>query len=260
MSLYAGIDVGSRTTKACILKDMEIFSSSILDTTANVQLVARRALEVALEKKGIQSGDLSYIVATGYGRVNVPFANTTVTEISCHALGINFICPTVRTILDMGGQDIKVIRCDEEGRVLKFVMNDKCAAGTGRFIERVAHEFNLTLETVADLSLNPSSNPYRVNSYCAVFAIDDALSSVRRGVDLSDVLAGLIDSLVERILYQVQRIGLKREFAICGGIARNKGVVERIRRTLGFDPVIPFDPQIIGALGAALFARRLHKR
>jgi predicted CoA-substrate-specific enzyme activase len=256
MNFFAGIDVGSRTTKACILKEDDILSSAIIDTTFDVQAIALKAVTMATEKSKIDLSKISYIVATGYGRVNVPFAHRHVTEISCHALGMNYLYPEVRTILDMGGQDLKVIRCDEIGRVTKFVMNDKCAAGTGRFLERIAEIFNLSLKVMSDLSLSPKNGPCEISSYCAVFALDDALSLVRTGADLNDVVAGLFDSVTEKILQMIQKLGLEEKFAICGGIAKNKGIVERLRKVLNLEVIVPEDPQIIGALGAAIFARR----
>ena len=257
--IFAGIDIGSRTTKACLMENGSFLSYGITKTTPDIPKTAYAVLSEALRKKDLSMEEIVYIVATGYGRISVPFAKRHITEISCHALGTTFFSKEIRTVLDMGGQDLKVIRCDEKGRVIKFLMNDKCAAGTGRFLERVAEALKVPLDLIGDLSLNPVHGPEKISSHCVVFALDDVLSLLRQGRHVNDIFAGLSDALAERILTMMKRLGIERDVAICGGIAKNKGIVRRIEEMLGFPVFLPSEPQIVGALGAAIFARRLYE-
>ncbi len=252
--IVAGIDIGSRASKAVVIRDNEIVSSHIGDTGPESVKSSKMAMESAIKNTGSSMEDVEYIVATGYGRVLVPFASENVSEISCHARGINWFYPDVRTILDMGGQDCKAIRCDEEGNVINFVMNDKCAGGTGRFLEMIAETLNVELNQAGDLALE-SCNAIAFNTICAVFAKSEALSHLRHGVKKSDVLAGLNEAISMRCLNLLRKVNIEKEFTITGGIAKNKGMVAKISEKVGYNPVLAEDPQIIGALGAALFAR-----
>ena len=188
------------------------------------------------------------------------FANKNITEISCHARGMTFVLPTVRTILDMGGQDCKAIRCDGSGRVQNFVMNDKCAAGTGRYLERIAQTMNIAIEDIGDLSLQTKEGPALISSFCAVFAQGDVITLLRQGKHINDILAGICQALTERIQRLIKQVGMAQDFAISGGIAKNRGIVSRLERDLGVTAHIAPEPQIIGALGAALFAQELSKK
>jgi predicted CoA-substrate-specific enzyme activase len=207
-----------------------------------------------LEGTGLKIEDMSYIVATGYGRVLVPFANENISEISCHARGINYYFPSVRTILDMGGQDCKAIRCDAEGHVTNFVMNDKCAGGTGRFLEMIADVLGIPLGEIGDLALK-SSQEIPFNTICAVFAKSEAIAHLRHGVSRSDILAGLNEAISVRCLNLLKKVSIEKDFTITGGIAKNSGMVAKISEKVGLKPVLAEDPQLIGALGAAIFAR-----
>jgi predicted CoA-substrate-specific enzyme activase len=256
--LFAGIDVGSLTAKAAILNEGEIVSWSVIPTGPDSVKAARDALEKARTPVSLEMSDLNSIVATGYGRENVDFSSASVTEISCHAKGTWWFRPEVRTILDMGGQDCKAISCDGEGRVLKFVMNDKCAAGTGRYLERVARALEMPLEEIGPTSLNSTSEPVKISAYCTVFAEQEAWGLVRRGVDSSAILAGAFDALVRRIKSLLARNGgIEEEFAISGGVAKNVGIVSRVETVLGVKAQLAFEPQIVGAVGAAVFAKEL---
>ncbi len=252
--IVAGIDIGSRAAKVVVMRDGEILSSAITDTGPESVKTAYTAIGLALEGTGLALEDIVYIVATGYGRVLVPFANENISEISCHAKGITWYFPSVRTILDMGGQDCKAINCDERGLVTNFVMNDKCAGGTGRFLELIADVLNVRLEDIGELSLAAGSGiPF--NTVCAVFAKSEAIAYLRKGVSKGEILAGLHDAIAVRAVNLLNRVSIQSEFSITGGIAKNKGMVRRLAEKVGMEPLLCDDPQLVGALGAALFAR-----
>lgn len=252
--IAGGIDVGSLSTKALILDEGRIKGWGLVLTGPNSVESAGRAMGLALEKSNFSLEQIQYTVATGYGRVNVPFAQVTVTEISCHARGSHWFFPQVRTILDMGGQDCKAIRCDEKGRLTNFVMNDKCAAGTGRYLERVAITLGLSLEEIGPMSLQWVEGPLPISSTCAVFAEGDIVGLLREGKNPNDILAGATDAIVGRVIALLEQVGIEEEFCVSGGVAKNIGVVKRLENKLGLMAQIAPEPQIIGALGAALFA------
>lgn len=251
---FAGIDIGSRGAKGVILEDGQILSYSICDTGPESAGTAVKTFEEAARGTGLKVDDMTYVVATGYGRVLVPFAHENISEISCHAKGAHRYFPTVRTVLDMGGQDCKAISVNERGAVAKFIMNDKCAGGTGRFLEMIADVLGLPLEEIGSLSLT-SGQKIPFNTVCAVFAKSEALSLAKRGTAKSDILAGLHDAIATRCYNLLRRVSVEKDFAITGGIAKNCGMVAKIKEKVGLEPLLAPDPQIIGALGAALFAR-----
>ena len=252
--IVAGIDIGSRAAKAVVMKDGEIISTFIGDTGPESIKTANMTIDFVLKGTGLTLNAIDYIVATGYGRVLVPFAQENVSEISCHARGINYYYPSVRTILDMGGQDCKAIRCDAEGHITNFVMNDKCAGGTGRFLEMIAEVLGVKLEEIGDMALQ-SKNAIPFNTICAVFAKSEAIAHRRKGVSSSDILAGLNEAISIRCLNLLKKVSIEKDFTITGGIAKNKGMVAKIAEKVGLQPLLAEDPQIIGALGAALFAQ-----
>jgi predicted CoA-substrate-specific enzyme activase len=253
--IVAGVDIGSSAAKAVILKDGQIISSGTIPTGAGSADTAQRVMQKTLTAVNLSIEDIQCVVSTGYGRVNVPFAQTNMTEISCHARGIIHLLPKVRTILDMGGQDCKAIQCDDRGNVLKFAMNEKCAAGTGRYLERVAMALDIPLRDIGGLSLQTVEKPVIISSYCAVFAQDDVILLLRQGKHLNDILAGVCEALAERTQNLILKVGIVEDFSICGGIAKNIGIVKRLERNLGVRVSIAPEPQITGALGAALFAQ-----
>jgi bzd-type benzoyl-CoA reductase Q subunit len=257
--LTAGIDVGSVSSQAVILADGKLYAFSSMRTGSNSPDSAARALDWALDETGLTQDDLHFVVGTGYGRVNIPFADKAITEIACHARGANFMYgPSVRTLLDMGGQDCKIIRCDERGKVKEFLMNDKCAAGTGRGMEVFADLLAVPIEQVGDLSFEVDEEPEPVSSTCVVFAKSEATGLLRKGWAKSKVLAAYCSAMAHRVVSLVERLGVEKEFAITGGIAKNPGVVRRIERELNLEALKPkLDTQIAGALGGALFARAL---
>jgi predicted CoA-substrate-specific enzyme activase len=202
---------------------------------------------------------IDYWVGTGYGRANVPLADRTISEISCHAKGAIYIYgKNVRTILDVGGQDCKVIQCNEEGKITKFLMNDKCAAGTGRGMEVLADLLGVPIEEVGEKSLQVQNEPEPISSTCVVYARSEVTSLLRKGWPIEKVLAAYCIAMTERIFSLVQRVGVIREFVITGGLAKNRGITERLKKRLGFPLLEPrWDTQIAGALGAALFGQDL---
>ena len=264
--ITAGVDVGSVSSQAVLLADGRPLSFFSTRTGSSSPDSAMRAFKGAAEPLGLTLDDVSYAVGTGYGRVNVPFAHRTITEIACHARGANFMVgPSVRTILDMGGQDCKVIRCDERGKVLNFIMNDKCAAGTGRGMEVIADVLSVPIEDIGRRSFEIDEEPPPISNVCTVFARSEATSLLRAGWSVNRVLAAYCAAMARRVAGLIARMQVEREFFITGGIAKNVGVTRRIERLIGVEAVsLPpdsvLDPQIAGALGAALFAHSLYRK
>jgi len=256
------VDVGSVSSQAVVTVDGKLFAYSNMRTGSDSPKSAENAMDWALEDTGMTLNDIHYIVGTGYGRVNVPFANRTITEIACHARGGNFMYGnTVRTILDMGGQDCKAIQCDERGKVQNFLMNDKCAAGTGRGMEVFADLLSLPIEDLGELSFQIDEEPEPVSSTCVIFAKSEATGLLRDGWPKNKVLAAYSSAMAHRVITLLERIGVQKDFAITGGIAKNIGVVKRLTKELGIEALsTEYDTQIAGALGAALFAEVLAKK
>ena len=250
-----GVDVGSVSSQAVVMTDGRIFAYGNIRTGSDSPNSARNALKIALEATGMPEDRMDYLIGTGYGRVNVPFADRTITEIACHAYGANFIYgPEVRTVLDIGGQDIKVIQCDEKGKVTNFLMNDKCAAGTGRGMEVFADLLGIPIEEVGERSFDVAEEPTAVSSTCVVYAKSEAAGLLRKGWSAEQVLAAYCKAMAERIYSLVDRIGVKPQFAITGGMAKNRGVIERLMPMVKLEPMkTKWDTQIAGAVGGALF-------
>lgn len=257
-----GIDVGSVSSQAVIMVDGEMFAYGNMRTGSDSPDSARNALKFALEETSLTEENFSYCIGTGYGRVNVPMANRTVTEIACHAKGANFFYGSaVRTVLDVGGQDIKAIRCDENGKVTNFLMNDKCAAGTGRGMEVFADLLSVPIGEVGDRSFQVDAEPPPVSSTCVVYAKSEATGLLRKGLNTNEVLAAYCAAMAERIYSLLQRVGIEPEFAITGGMAKNRGVVDRLKKKLGLEPLkTRWDTQLAGAAGAALFGYALCRK
>ncbi|MDP2914700.1 MAG: benzoyl-CoA reductase, bzd-type, subunit Q [Candidatus Aminicenantes bacterium] len=255
----AGIDVGSVSSQAVVMVDGALFCYGSLRTGSNSPESAQRAMDFALAETGLVLADIHYIVGTGYGRVNISFAQRALTEIACHARGANFMYgPTVKTILDMGGQDCKAIRCDAKGKVTNFLMNDKCAAGTGRGMEVFADLLSVPIADMGRMSFEVEAEPEPVSSTCVVFAKSEAVGLLRKGWPKEKVLAAYSSAMAHRVVELLQRIQVEEDFAVTGGIAKNEGVVKRIEKELKIKALEPkFDTQIAGALGGALFAKAL---
>ncbi|MDY7037455.1 MAG: benzoyl-CoA reductase, bzd-type, subunit Q [Thermodesulfobacteriota bacterium] len=257
--ITVGIDVGSVSSQAAVMMDGQIFAYGNMRTGSDSPDSARNALNFALETTDMTEDRIDYCIGTGYGRVNVPMANRSITEIACHARGANFIYgPEVRTVLDVGGQDIKAIQCDEKGKVTNFLMNDKCAAGTGRGMEVFSDLLGVPINNVGERSFEVKEEPQAVSSTCVVYAKSEATGLLRKGWSTEEVLAAYCRAMAERIYSLVERIGVTPEFAITGGMAKNKGVINRLMPMIGLEPMkTKWDTQIAGAVGAALFGYAL---
>jgi len=257
MMIVAGCDVGSTTGKAVILKDGEIVSSSIVLCKPRPEETARIAINEAMERFGISSlEELDYIVGTGYGRLKISFAHDNFSEIACHGMGAFSNCNSVRTIIDIGGQDLKVIGVGETGTVTDFAMNDKCAAGTGKFLENMAKVLGLDLETLSTISLN-GTRAVAISAQCSVFAESEVITLLNEGEDITNIALGLHNSIASRLLTLINRVGAKEDITIAGGCAKNTGLIDALEKRLDTELVrLSEDPQIMGAYGAALFAEK----
>ncbi len=230
----------------------------MLDIRFYRQALIKKTAEIALEKvlsyPGKNASDISYTISTGCGRKRAAFAKEAVTEITCIAKGVNYLFPEARTIIDIGGQDTKVIRVDEKGRVVEFEMNDKCAAGTGRFIEVMAKALNVELDKIGDISLQHKKE-LTISSICTVFAESEVISLVSEGEELEDILYGIHKAIADRTMGLINRLGgVNPEVIMAGGVAKNIGVVKALEKVLGTPIKIHVEPQIIGALGAAILS------
>jgi len=258
MPYWAGCDVGSTTGKAVIMDDAEIVSSSMIQSRMDPEQTAREVLDEALGKVAGpgSSKDLEYLVGTGYGRLEIPFADENISEITCHAVGAHHMEPGIRTVVDIGGQDLKAIALNDDGTVLEFAMNDKCAAGTGRFFESMARTFQVSLEEFSKLS-QTSKEPTPITAQCSVFAESEVVSLVSKKKKPEDIAAGAQLAVVRRVIAMARRVGIRPEFTISGGCAKNEGLLELLEKRLKMKVIrLTFDPQLLGALGAALMARR----
>lgn len=253
--LVAGIDIGSITTEALLFdKEKGIVGCTIMETGANSRKTAEMALERVLAYPGKNACDISYAISTGCGRKRAAFAKESVTEITCIAKGVNFLFPEARTIIDIGGQDTKVIRIDEKGRVIEFEMNNKCAAGTGRFIEVMAKALNVELDSIGKISLQRKKE-LAISSICTVFAESEVISLVSDGEELEDILYGIHKAIADRTMGLINRLGgVTPDVIMAGGVAKNIGVVNALEEVLGTPLKIHVEPQIIGALGAAILS------
>lgn len=267
--ITAGVDVGSVSSQAVIMVDGELYAFSSTRTGSDSPDSARKAIGLALGDSGMTADNFDYCIGTGYGRVNVPMAQRTITEIACHARGANFMYGSeVRTVMDMGGQDCKAINCDERGKVLNFMMNDKCAAGTGRGMEVFANLIRVPVWDIGQHSFEIEKEPPMISSTCVVFAKTEVVGLLEEGTPDNDIMAAYCAAMAHRILELLNRLGAKEKFVITGGIAKNEGVVKRLEKELGIRTAekvwpkpeyssIPFDTQIAGGLGAALFGHAM---
>jgi predicted CoA-substrate-specific enzyme activase len=253
MVYVAGIDIGSAFSKAVIMADGEIISYHVMPSGGDYKLVAEQVAGKALAKARLSLKDLAYTVATGYGAANVSFSNQAVTDISCQSRGIFYLFPSARTVIDIGGQFTKVFKVDERGRATAFLQSEKCAAGSGRFLQIIARVLQIELEDIGDLSMK-SQNRVDFNTGCAVFAESEVVSRIAEGAAKEDILAGLHRTLAAKIQTMVERIGIVPDCAVAGGGAKDIGLVKSIEESLGRKLLVPEEPQIVAALGAALLA------
>jgi predicted CoA-substrate-specific enzyme activase len=254
MPYAAGVDVGSTQTKAAIIdQGGTLIGRSLIDTGANVVLAAEHAYERALADARLEEREVGFIVGTGYGRYRVTFGDTQVTEISCHGRGAVHMFPGTRTVVDMGGQDTKAIRVTATGEIADFCMNDKCAAGTGRFLGAAAAALEIPIGELGEMALR-AERPVKITTTCTVFAESEVLSWMAKGKKIEDILQGVHQSIVSRSLGLMRRVGIEQEVTFTGGVTKNVGMVKALEAALGFPVNVSDDSPYMGALGAALFA------
>lgn len=272
--ITAGVDVGSVSSQTVVMVDGKLYAYSNTRTGSDSPDSAWKCTNMALEKSDLTVDNFDYCIGTGYGRVNVPMAQQTITEIACHARGANFMYgPEIKTVLDMGGQDCKAIHCDDRGKVLKFMMNDKCAAGTGRGMEVFADLIQIPVWEIGPRSFQIEKEPPSISSTCVIFAKTEVIGLLEEGVPENEIMAAYCAAMAHRITELLNRLGVEEKFAITGGIAKNIGVVKRLEEEVKtktaeanwYDPDmrdkgLPFDTQIAGGIGAALFAKAMLER
>ena len=256
---FVGIDIGSTMTKVVLMDENGNLLSAIKGPTGpEHRQLANEVMQQALEQASLQIDNISCIVATGYGRVNVPFADRQITELSCHARGVSSLFPNVRTAIDIGGQDAKCMKINN-GRLTNFVMNDKCAAGTGRFLEVTAAALGIKLEDMGDISLK-ATKTIQISNLCTVFAQQEVIALLSRGEKLENIVAGLHDALASRIATLARRLEIEPDLVLTGGVAKNSGMVGAMKKNLGCEIFLPEEPLLTGALGAAILASETYMK
>ena len=262
MKYFGGCDVGSTYTKAIVLDETgKIVADTTIRSKINSEASATLAMEDLIAKVPAlkSSKDLTYLVGTGYGRNKVPFADENISEISCHAMGVHVTNPKVKAVIDIGGQDIKGIAIDKDGTVKTFAMNDKCAAGTGRFYEAMARSFDMTLPEFSSLSLT-AKNSIPITAQCTVFAESEVITMVGEGKPMNEIAAGIQMSVAKRCFVMAKKAGATDSITLTGGCAKNAGLKKAIEQVLKLKVIdLTTDPQLMGALGAAEFARQKSK-
>jgi (R)-2-hydroxyacyl-CoA dehydratese activating ATPase len=253
--IVAGCDVGSLTTKAVILNNTRIISHALIPSTFDPAKSAIEVMEKALGEAGLSMKDIGFCVGTGYGRERIPFVHKSISEIACHAKGANWLLPSVRTVIDVGGQDCKATRLDEKGNIVRFFTNDKCASGTGRFLEVMAKILGLELKELGEISVQ-ARNPVTLAATCTVWAQAEVIMHLNTNTPKADLAAGINDAMAARVAILAKSAGLEKDVCMTGGVAKNIGVLEAMEKQLDV-PIrrLRVDPQVIGALGAAVFAK-----
>jgi predicted CoA-substrate-specific enzyme activase len=255
--ITAGIDVGSLSTKSALMNEhRQVVATDVVLTGGSNRSAADATYDNVLRKAGAARGDVAFVVTTGYGRENIPFANKHVSEITCHALGMHLMNPAIRTILEIGGQDSKAIRTDADGNVENFHMNDKCAAGCGRFLEVTARAMGLELRELGDVSAR-SERTVRISSTCTVFAETEVVSLVAVGTPIPDIVRGVHNSIATRAILLLRTVGISGQLGMSGGVALNAGVVRALAEALKMEVYVADNPQVRGAIGAAFLGQRL---
>ncbi|RLE17468.1 MAG: 2-hydroxyglutaryl-CoA dehydratase [Acidobacteria bacterium] len=253
--ITCGIDIGSVTAKGVIMDENNLLATTIQFTGYNAGTAGETVLQKLLGQAGLKREQIVALIATGYGRNSVDFADKTLSEIICHGAGAHFAIPTARTVIDIGGQDSKVILLSDAGQVLNFVMNDKCAAGTGRFLEVMARALETDLDGFGQLSLK-GSTPAAISSTCTVFAESEVISLVAKGESRENIIAGIHRSIAARTVAMANRVGLIPDIVMTGGVSRNIGVIQALEKLLNLPVTVPENAQLTGAIGAALLAQR----
>ncbi len=253
--MFCGVDIGSRTIKSAIYDGERIVATAVSDTGATPKENAAKLIADLLDKCEIKKSDLKRTLATGYGRNYFEGADVVNSEIICHAAGVAHLFPSAQTIIDIGGQDSKMIRTNAAGKVLDFAMNDRCAAGTGKFIEMVARTLDVALDQVGDIALT-TEDSCEISSMCAVFAESEIIGLLHKGVPTNVILRGVFKSVARRTIGLSGRVGVRPEIVFTGGVAQNKGVLQALEHEFGVEIHVPPKPQITGAMGAAIIAAR----
>ena len=254
--ITAGIDIGSISTKAAVLSDGKLLGTRLIFTGYNAEAAGRTVFEELLKNLGLERQAVRRVISTGYGRNSVKFVDKAVTEITCHGAGAHYLDPGARSIIDIGGQDSKVIVIDEKGKVKNFAMNDKCAAGTGRFLEVMARALEVDLEVFGNLSLE-ARDPSRISSLCTVFAESEVISLISRGEHRENIIAGIHESIAARVAAMANRVGVVPPVVMTGGVAKNAGVVKALEKKLGMTIRVSEYAQVNGAIGAAVLAMNI---
>jgi len=252
--ISAGVDLGAETVKMVVLRDGQVLGSSVVRAGLDRRASAEEALEIVLKQSGLSRGDIKHITATGIGRKEAGFAQDSVTEIAADARGAAYLFPSVKTVIDVGAEEARGIRVDGTGKVVDFAKNEKCAAGVGSFVESMARALELKLEDMGPISLK-SQKEIPMNVTCVVFAESEVVSLIHARTPKEDIARAIHEAIATRTTSMVRRVGIEKEVVLIGGVARNPGVVERLRKHLGVDILLPENPQTVGALGAALIAR-----
>jgi len=251
--VFAGLDIGSQSTCAVIVNEREIITSALIPSGVNPKKIGIEALNLALEKANLNQSDIQYFIATGYGRYQTE-SDEQISEITCQARGVQAFIPQARTVLDIGGQDSKIILLDKNGRVIDFMMNDKCAAGTGRFLELMTQVLNIQLEDYGTL-VNQSKEFIELSNTCAIFAESELVSLIAQGKKKEDLARAVCHSVVKRVLTLAGKMNITYPLVFTGGVAKNQGIITILKEELSSSPLIPPDPLITAALGAAYLAR-----
>ena len=252
--ITVGVDVGSITAKAAVINDTGIVATKVILTGYNAKNAGEQVFEGVLADAGIESSQVDRIIATGYGRNSVSFADKAITEITCHAAGAHYLNPDIRSIIDIGGQDSKAIVINEKGKVIDFAMNDKCAAGTGRFLEVMARALEVNLDEFGNMSLK-ANNAASISSLCTVFAESEVISLIAKGENRQNIIAGIHESIASRVVAMGNRIGLRDPVMMTGGVAKNIGVVRALEKKINTSISVSENAQVTGAIGAGLIAR-----
>ena len=261
MTIVAGCDVGSLAAKAVIMERRRVVATAIVRSGPKPAESAQKAMEEALSQTKLTMNDITFCVGTGYGREKIPFVTESVSEISCHGKGAQFLIPSVRSIIDIGGQDCKVIKLDAKGNLVKFITNDKCASGTGRFLDVMAKVMRITVSELGERSLS-ANEPITLASMCTVWAQADVIKHINERRPAADICAGINAAMANRVSMMSNALGLENDICMTGGVAKNKGVVHALGRIMGkrIKEIRQVDPQLMGALGAALFAHERTKK
>ena len=254
-----GIDIGSITTKAAVAIDGQVIADKVISTGYNARQAGERVLDRILKESKLERESVGTVISTGYGRNSVSFADRAVTEITCHAAGSFYLDPRVRSVIDIGGQDSKAIAVSAAGSPLDFAMNDKCAAGTGRFLEVMARALEVDLDNFGDFSLN-AQQPSNISSLCTVFAESEVISLISKGENRENIIAGIHEAIAARVMAMANRVGLKNRIMMTGGVSKNSGVVRALELKTGQKIHVSDKAQVTGAIGAAILAHGTIKK